>query len=127
MATRWYRAPELCGSFYSKVSNLHSYILLFFIGNTSQVHSIFHVIFQEFCIISKTIYLLQYTPAVDMWSIGCIFAEMLTKQPLFPGDDVVHQLDLITDLLGSPSTEVISRVCPSLFSVEVDKLVMYNE
>ncbi|XP_049404042.1 mitogen-activated protein kinase 17 [Solanum stenotomum] len=69
VATRWYRAPELCGSFYSK-----------------------------------------YTPAVDMWSIGCIFAEMLTKQPLFPGDDVVHQLDLITDLLGSPSTEVISRI-----------------
>lgn len=69
MATRWYRAPELCGSFYSK-----------------------------------------YTPAVDIWSIGCIFAEMLTKKPLFPGMNVVHQLDLITDLLGSPSADVISRI-----------------
>lgn len=49
------------------------------------------------------------------------------KKPLFPGKNMVHQLDLITDLLGSPSTEAISRVCPSLSSVEVNKRVMYNE
>lgn len=55
--------------------------------------------------------LLQYTPAIDIWSIGCIFAEIVTGKPLFPGKNVVHQLDLITDLLGSPSTEAISRVC----------------
>lgn len=59
----------------------------------------------------KGLCLLQYTPAIDIWSIGCIFAEMLTGKPLFPGKNVVHQLDLITDLLGSPSAEAISRVC----------------
>ncbi|KAL3612319.1 hypothetical protein D5086_003339 [Populus alba] len=69
VATRWYRAPELCGSFFSK-----------------------------------------YTPAIDIWSIGCIFAEVLTGKPLFPGKSVVHQLDLITDLLGTPSSETISGV-----------------
>ncbi|KAK2431574.1 mitogen-activated protein kinase [Trifolium repens] len=69
VATRWYRAPELCGSFYSK-----------------------------------------YTPAIDIWSIGCIFAEVLIGKPLFPGKSVVHQLDLITDLLGTPSMDTISRV-----------------
>ncbi|KAM0867945.1 hypothetical protein ACQ4PT_041656 [Festuca glaucescens] len=69
VATRWYRAPELCGSFFSK-----------------------------------------YTPAIDIWSIGCIFAEMLTGRPLFPGKNVVHQLDLMTDLLGTPSAESISRI-----------------
>ncbi|XP_058742994.1 mitogen-activated protein kinase 10-like isoform X1 [Vicia villosa] len=69
VATRWYRAPELCGSFYSK-----------------------------------------YTPAIDIWSIGCIFAEVLIGKPLFPGKSVVHQLDLITDLLGTPSLDAISRV-----------------
>lgn len=53
---------------------------------------------------------LQYTPAIDIWSIGCIFAELLTGKPLFPGKNVVHQLDIITDLLGTPSTEAISRV-----------------
>ncbi|AEE75559.1 putative mitogen-activated protein kinase 19 CMGC-MAPK family [Arabidopsis thaliana] len=69
VATRWYRAPELCGSFCSK-----------------------------------------YTPAIDIWSIGCIFAEVLTGKPLFPGKSVVHQLDLITDLLGTPKSETIAGV-----------------
>lgn len=53
---------------------------------------------------------LQYTPAIDVWSIGCIFAEVLTGKPLFPGKSVVHQLDLITDLLGTPASDTISGV-----------------
>ncbi|KAJ6375872.1 hypothetical protein OIU77_000774 [Salix suchowensis] len=69
VATRWYRAPELCGSFFSK-----------------------------------------YTPAIDIWSIGCIFAEMLTGKPLFPGKNVVHQLDLMSDFLGTPPPESVSRI-----------------
>ncbi|KAF8086169.1 hypothetical protein N665_0633s0021 [Sinapis alba] len=69
VATRWYRAPELCGSFCSK-----------------------------------------YTPAIDIWSIGCIFAEVLLGKPLFPGKSVVHQLELITDLLGTPKSETIAGV-----------------
>ena len=43
-------------------------------------------------------------------SIGCIFAEILLGKPLFPGRNVVHQLELITDLLGTPSPEVIAKV-----------------
>lgn len=35
---------------------------------------------------------------------------MLTGKPLFPGKNVVHQLDIMTDLLGTPSPEAISRV-----------------
>jgi mitogen-activated protein kinase 1/3 len=53
---------------------------------------------------------LQYTPAIDIWSIGCIFAEVLIGKPLFPGKNVVHQLDLITDLLGTPPLDAISKV-----------------
>ncbi|TVU40628.1 hypothetical protein EJB05_14097, partial [Eragrostis curvula] len=52
---------------------------------------------------------LMYTPAVDIWSIGCIFAELLTGKPPFPGNNVLHQLDLMTDLLGTPSAESISK------------------
>jgi mitogen-activated protein kinase 1/3 len=52
----------------------------------------------------------KYTPAIDIWSIGCIFAEMLTGKPLFPGKNVVHQLDIVTDLLGTPPAETISRI-----------------
>lgn len=59
VATRWYKAPELCGPFYSK-----------------------------------------YTLAIDIWSISCIIAEVLIWKPLFLGKNVVHQLDLITYMLG---------------------------
>lgn len=53
---------------------------------------------------------MQYTPAIDIWSIGCIFAEVLTGKPLFPGKNVVHQLDLMTDMLGTPAMDTISGV-----------------
>ena len=53
---------------------------------------------------------LPCSPAIDIWSIGCIFAEVLLGKPLFPGRNVVHQLELITDLLGTPSAEVIAKV-----------------
>ncbi len=51
----------------------------------------------------------KYSTAIDIWSIGCIFAEILLGKPLFPGRNVVHQLELITDLLGTPSAEVIAK------------------
>ncbi|CAA6661241.1 unnamed protein product [Spirodela intermedia] len=60
VATRWYRAPELCGSFFSK-------------------------------------YRMHIRRIVD-------------RRPLFPGKNVVHQLDLMTDLLGTPSAESIGRI-----------------
>ena len=43
-------------------------------------------------------------------SIGCIFAEVLLGRPLFPGRNVVHQLELITDLLGVPSAATQAKV-----------------
>lgn len=43
-----------------------------------------------------------YTKAVDIWSVGCIFAELLGRRPLFPGRDYLHQLQLITSALGTP-------------------------
>uniref|UniRef100_A0A7R9VBB0 Mitogen-activated protein kinase n=1 Tax=Chlamydomonas euryale TaxID=1486919 RepID=A0A7R9VBB0_9CHLO len=69
VATRWYRAPELCGCFYG-----------------------------------------AYTSAVDMWSLGCVFGEMLQQAPLFPGADAVSQLRLITDLVGSPTRAALARI-----------------
>ncbi|XP_027080013.1 mitogen-activated protein kinase homolog MMK2-like [Coffea eugenioides] len=44
----------------------------------------------------------EYTAAIDIWSVGCIFGEIMTREPLFPGRDYVHQLKLITELLGTP-------------------------
>jgi len=50
-------------------------------------------------------------PAVDIWSAGCIFAEMLEGRPLFPGKDHVNQFSIITELLGTPPDEVIQTIC----------------
>ncbi|XP_015783365.1 cyclin-dependent kinase 2 [Tetranychus urticae] len=44
-----------------------------------------------------------YGPAVDIWAIGCIFAEMYTKKALFPGDSEIDQLFRIFRTLGTPS------------------------
>ncbi|KAG0484844.1 hypothetical protein HPP92_008923 [Vanilla planifolia] len=44
----------------------------------------------------------EYTAAIDIWSVGCILGEIITRGPLFPGRDYVHQLRLITELIGSP-------------------------
>ncbi|XP_023547510.1 mitogen-activated protein kinase homolog MMK2-like [Cucurbita pepo subsp. pepo] len=44
----------------------------------------------------------EYSGAIDIWSVGCIFGEIMHRQPLFPGRDYVHQLKLITELIGSP-------------------------
>lgn len=48
----------------------------------------------------------HYSTAVDMWSVGCIFAEMLTMQPLFPGDSQIDQLFKIFRALGTPTEEM---------------------
>ncbi|XP_021889758.1 mitogen-activated protein kinase 3 [Carica papaya] len=45
----------------------------------------------------------DYTAAIDVWSVGCIFMELMNRKPLFPGRDHVHQLRLLTELLGTPT------------------------
>ncbi|GAB5371847.1 hypothetical protein AAMO2058_001614900 [Amorphochlora amoebiformis] len=46
-----------------------------------------------------------YTEAVDLWSVGCIFAEFVTGKPLLPGKTDIDQLEKIFSLLGTPTTE----------------------
>ncbi|XP_050234386.1 cyclin-dependent kinase C-2-like [Mercurialis annua] len=48
----------------------------------------------------------KYGPAVDMWSVGCIFAELLYGKPIFPAKDEAKQLNKIFELCGAPD-EVI--------------------
>ena len=45
-----------------------------------------------------------------MWSVGCILAELLGREPIFPGSDSRHQLDLITQILGSPSEHAMANI-----------------
>lgn len=48
----------------------------------------------------------EYGPEIDMWSVGCLLAELLLDKPLFPGKDEPEQLDFIFRYLGSPTEEV---------------------
>ncbi|KAF4462958.1 hypothetical protein FALBO_10216, partial [Fusarium albosuccineum] len=52
----------------------------------------------------------KYDVEVDIWSAGCIFAEMLEGKPLFPGKDHVNQFSIITELLGTPPDDVINTI-----------------
>jgi cyclin-dependent kinase 1 len=47
-----------------------------------------------------------YAPPMDVWAIGTIFVEMVTKRPLFPGDSEIDQLYKIFRQLGTPDEEV---------------------
>ncbi|KAI8042982.1 dual specificity tyrosine-phosphorylation-regulated kinase 2 [Drosophila gunungcola] len=51
---------------------------------------------------------LQYGTAIDMWSLGCILAELYTGFPLFPGENEVEQLACIMEVLGQPPKVLIS-------------------
>ncbi len=44
-----------------------------------------------------------YGAGVDMWAVGCIFAELIIRYPLFPGTSVVDQLGKIFKVLGTPT------------------------
>ena len=46
-----------------------------------------------------------YTKSMDMWSVGCILAEMVSNRPLFPGKNYLDQVCKIQEVLGSPSPE----------------------
>lgn len=47
-----------------------------------------------------------YTEAIDMWSVGCIMAELLKHEPLFPAKTELSVLQLMVKLLGSPNEQI---------------------
>eukprot|EP00093_Oithona_nana_P014450 14450.XXX_436658_438095_1 [CDS] Oithona nana genome sequencing. len=53
---------------------------------------------------------MHYTVTVDMWSVGCIMAEMLTGRTIFPGTDHIDQLTRILVLCGTPSEETLNKI-----------------
>ncbi|KAH0927820.1 hypothetical protein HID58_020076 [Brassica napus] len=55
----------------------------------------------------------EYTTAIDVWSAGCVMAELLLGQPLFPGESGVDQLVEIIKVLGTPTREEIKCMNPN--------------
>lgn len=55
----------------------------------------------------------KYTKGVDMWSLGCILAELLLGKPVFPGTSTLNQLDRVMELIGRPTQDDIDAIdCP---------------
>ncbi|GAA5872368.1 hypothetical protein JCM8547_000910 [Rhodosporidiobolus lusitaniae] len=48
----------------------------------------------------------EYSTAVDMWSIGCIFGELILREPLLPGRGEIDQVNKIFKLLGRPTDDI---------------------
>lgn len=58
-------------------------------------------------------YLTKYSTAIDMWSVGCIFAEILSNgNVLFPGKNSRHQFELILDVIGQPPQSAVDKLDP---------------
>lgn len=55
----------------------------------------------------------DYSTAIDVWSMGCVLAELLLGQPLFPGESGVDQLVEIIKVLGTPTREEIHSMNPN--------------
>jgi len=52
----------------------------------------------------------QYDEGVDVWSVGCIFAELLIKKPIFPGGNHIEQLKIIFAILGTPEPDSLDWI-----------------
>lgn len=50
-----------------------------------------------------------YGPKMDVWAVGCCFFELLSLQPLFPGENEIDQLHKIHDIVGSPTQHMLHR------------------
>lgn len=51
-----------------------------------------------------------YNEKMDLWSIGCVFFEILTLRPLFPGTDEIDQIAKIHEVLGTPPAGVLNKI-----------------
>jgi len=60
----------------------------------------------------------KYTKGVDMWSVGCILAELLGGKPIFPGSSTMNQLDKIIEVTGRPTSADI-KAMQSTFAVTI--------
>ena len=74
---------------------------------------------------------LQYSMPIDMWSFGCILAELYTGYPLFPGENELEQLACIMEILGLPATSILEqatrrRLFFGRWSEEYRDFVLFN-
>lgn len=64
----------------------------------------------------------DYTTAIDVWAAGCVMAELMVGQPIFPGDSGVDQLVQIIKVLGTPTREEILAMNPDYTEFKFPKI-----
>lgn len=52
----------------------------------------------------------KYSKKVDVWSVGCILAELINEKALFPGKSTLNQIELILEVIGKPSSEDVKAI-----------------
>ena len=52
----------------------------------------------------------RYSTSIDVWSVGCILAELITRKPLLPATSEEEQIQIITELIGNPNEELIEKI-----------------
>ena len=52
----------------------------------------------------------RYTASIDVWSVGCILAELINRKPLLPATSEEEQILLITDLIGNPQDDLVEQI-----------------
>ncbi|KAJ7780489.1 mitogen-activated protein kinase-2, partial [Mycena olivaceomarginata] len=66
----------------------------------------------------------MYTKAIDIWSVGCILAELLIGRPQFTGKDYLNQLNLILNVLGTPTLDELYAITTNLSLKYMGTLIM---
>jgi mitogen-activated protein kinase 15 len=64
----------------------------------------------------------KYTKGVDMWSLGCILAELLLGKPIYPGTSTLNQLDRVMEITGRPTPEDIEAINSPLAQTMLESL-----
>uniref|UniRef100_A0A0N5ANM5 Mitogen-activated protein kinase n=1 Tax=Syphacia muris TaxID=451379 RepID=A0A0N5ANM5_9BILA len=110
VATRWYRAPELifCLLQYDTKQINTSIVIPCYLLNLQQFdrcNAYITLLIPRFIL-----KLPSHNSRFDLWSVGCIFAEMLLRRQLFPGKDAVSQVKMIVYYLGTPEEDVCKRI-----------------
>jgi len=88
-----------------------------------QDERIYTYIQSRFYIAPEIILGIPYTPAIDMWSFGCILVELFTGYPIFPGENEQEQLSLIMEVRGLPLEQILDQSTRSkiFFDEETDE------